>query len=214
MFGLSKKETWVRALAYYIIDGELYKFSKGTLLIGDDMNLTDTEIFNKYGVIVRKYRLDYEDFEYWTSDEYNSLEDVPFDMSKAQDVTSYGLEWAIEYIKNSLKNKFYDFRLDETLYSSVDEDLYEEQCFPVILKPRAKLINNSAKKVCESLILEVEVLDGHSGNTRHEFIHFYKFMTSYKPGCSVEVAESDCPYPFKIENYFECVDFLEEPCPF
>ena len=214
MFGLSKKETWVRALAYYIIDGELYKFSKGILLIGDNMNLTDTEIFNKYGVIVSKYRLDYEDFEDWTSDEYNSLEDVPFDMSKAQDVTSYGLEWAIEYIENALKNKFYDFRLDETLYSSVDEDLYEEQCFPVILKPRAKLINNSAKKVCESLILEVEVLDGHSGNTRHEFIHFYKFMTSYKPGCSVEVAESSCPYPFKIENYFECVEYLEEPCPF
>lgn len=214
MFGLSKKETWVRALAYYIIDGELYKFSKGILLIGDNMNLTDTEIFNKYGVIVSKYRLDYEDFEDWTSNEYDSLEDVPFDMSKAQDVTSYGLEWAIEYIENALKKKFNDFHLDETLYSSVDEDLYEEQCFPVIVKPKAKLINYSAKKVCESLILEVEVLDGHSGNTRHEFIHFYKFMTSYKPGCSVEVAESSCPYPFKIENYFECVEFLEEPCPF
>lgn len=214
MFGLSKKETWVRALAYYIIDGELYKFSKGILLIGDNMNLTDTEIFNKYGVIVSKYRLDYEDFEDWTSNEYDSLEDVPFDMSKAQDVTSYGLEWAIEYIENALKKKFNDFRLDETLYSSVDEDLYEEQCFPVIVKPKAKLINNSAKKVCESLILEVEMLDGHSGSTRHEFIHFYKFMTSYKPGCSVEVSESSCPYPFKIENYFECVEFLEEPCPF
>jgi hypothetical protein len=214
MFGLSKKETWVRALAYYIIDGELYKFSKGILLIGDNMNLTDTETFNKYGVIVSKYRLDYEDFEDWNSNEYNSLADVPFDMSKAQDVTTYGLEWAIEYIENAFKKKFYDFCLDNTLYSSVDEDMYEEQCFPVILKPKAKLIYNSAKKVSESLILEVEVLDGNNANTRHGFIHFYKFITSYKPGCSVEVAESSCPYTFKVENYFECVDFLEEEYPF
>lgn len=214
MFGLSKKETWVRALAYYIIDGELYKFSKGILLIGDNMNLTDTEIFNKYGVIVSKYRLDYEDFEDWNSKEYNSLEDVPFDLSKAQDVTSYGLEWGIEYIENAFKKKFNDFCLDNTLYSSLDEDMYEEQCFPVILKPKAKLIYDSAKKVSESLILEVEVLDGNNANTRHGFIHFYKFITSYKPGCPIEVAESSCPYPFKVENYFECVDFLEEPYPF
>lgn len=213
MFGLSKKETWVRALAYYIIDGELYKFSKGILLIGDNMNLTDTEIFNKYGVQVNKYRLDYEDFEDWNCKEYDSLEDVPFDMSKAQEVTDK-LAWAIEYIENAFKKKFNDFCLDNTLYSSVDEDMYEEQCFPVILKPKAKLIYNSAKKVSESLILEVEVLDGNNANTRHGFIHFYKFITSYKPGCSVEVAESSCPYPFKVENYFECVDFLEEPYPF
>lgn len=214
MFGLSKKEKWVRALAYYIIDGELYMFTKGILLIGDNMNLTDMEIFNKYGVIVSKYRLDYEDFEDWNSDEYDSMDDVPFDMSKAQDVTSYGLVWAIEYIKNAFKKKFDDFCLDNTLYSSVEEDMYEEQCFPVILKPKAKLINNSAKKVIDSLILEVEVLDGHSANTRHEFIHFYKFITSYKPGCSVEVAENGYPTPFKIENYFECYDLLDEPLPF
>lgn len=213
MFGLSKKETWVRALAYYIIDGELYKFSKGILLIGDNMNLTDTEIFNKYGVQVNKFRLDYEDFEDWNYNEYDSLEDVPFDMSKAQEVTDK-LAWAIEYIENAFKKKFNDFCLDNTLYSSVEEVLDEDQCFPVILKPKAKLINNSVKKVTESLILEVEVLDGCNANTRHEFIHFYKFLASYKPGCSVEVAESSCPYPFKVENYFECVEFLEEPYPF
>jgi hypothetical protein len=205
MFGLSKKEKWVYALAYYIIDGELYKFSKSILLIGDNINLTDTEIFNKYGVIVSKYRLDDESFEDWNSKEYNSLEEVPFDLSKAQEVTDK-LDWAIEYIENSFKKKFYDFCLDNTLYSSLDEDMYEEQCFPVILKPKAKLVYNSAKKVSESLILEVEVLDGNNANTRHGFIHFYKFITSYKPGCSVEVAESSCPYPFKVENYFECVD--------
>lgn len=216
MFGLSKKETWVRALAYYIIDGELYKFSRGIIIRENDENekLSDKEVFNKYGVKVSKFRLDYDDFEDWNYNEYNSLEDVPFDMSKAQDVTEYGSAWAIDYIKNAFKKKFDDFCLDETLYSSVEENMYEEQCFPVIVKPKAKLINNLAKKVVESLILEVEVLDGHSGNTRHEFIHFYKFMTSYKPGCSVEVAESSCPYPFKIENYFECVEYLEEPCPF
>lgn len=212
MFGLSKKEKWVNALAYYIIDGELYKFSKSILLIGDNMNLTDTEIFNKYGVTVSKYRLDYEDFEDWNSYEYNSLEEVPFDLSKAHEVTDK-LEWAIECIENSFKKKFYDFCLDNTLYSSVDEDMYEEQCFPVILKPKAKLVYNSAKKVTESLILEVEVLDGNNANTRHGFIHFYKFITSYKPGCSVEVAESSCPYPFKVKNYFE-LDLLEDPCPF
>ena len=214
MFGLSKNETWVRALAYYIIDGELYKFSKGILLIGDNMNLTNTEIFNKYGVEVSKFRFTEEDFEDWNSKEYNSLEDVPFDMSKAQEVTNYGLAWAIDYIKNSFRKKFDDFCLDNTLYSSVEEEMYEEQCFPVILKPKAKLINKSAKKVSESLILEVEVLDGNNANTRHEFIHFYKFITSYKTGCSVEVAESSYPYPFKIENYFECSDLLEEHFPF
>lgn len=214
MFGLSKKETWVCALAYYIIDGELYKFSRGIIIQEKDEKLSDKELFNKYGVQVSKYRLDDEDFEDWNSKEYDSLEEVPFDMSKAQDVTDYGLEWAIEYIENAFRNKFYDFCLDNTLYSSVEEDMYEEQCFPVILKPKAKLIYNSAKKVTESLILEVEVLDGNNANTRRGFIHFYKFITSYKPGCSVEVAESTCPYTFKIENYFECVDFLEEPCPF
>ena len=214
MFGLSKKETWVRALAYYIIDGELYKFSKGILLIGDNINLTNTEIFNKYGVEVSKFRLDYEDFEDWKYNEYNSLEDVPFDMSKAQEVTDYGLGWAIDYVKNAFKKKFDDFCLDNTLYSSVEEDMYEDQCFPVILKPKAKLINKSEKKVSKSLILEVEVLDGKNANTKHEFIHFYKFITSYKPGCSVEIADSGRPYPIKVENYFECVDFLEEPYPF
>ena len=214
MFGVSKKEKWVRALAYYIIDGELYKFSKGIIIQEKDEKLSDKEVFNKYGVQVNKFRLDYEDFEDWNYNEYDSLEDVPFDMSKAQEVTDYGLEWAIEYIKNAFKKKFNDFCLDNTLYSSVEEVLDEEQCFPVILKPRAKLINNSVKKVTESLFLEVEVLDGCNANTRHEFIHFYKFITSYKPGCSVEVAESSCPYPFKVENYFECVDFLEEEYPF
>ncbi len=214
MFGVSKKEKWVRALAYYIIDGELYKFSKGIIIQEKDEKLSDKELFNKYGVQVNKFRLDYEDFEDWNSIEYDSLEDVPFDMSKAQDVTTYGLEWAIEYIKNAFKKKFNDFCLDNTLYSSVEEVMDEDQCFPVILKPKAKLINNSAKKVTESLILEVEVLDGRNANTRHEFIHFYNFITSYSTGCSVEVAESSCPYPFKVENYFECVEFLEEPYPF
>lgn len=214
MFGLSKKEKWVRALAYYIIDGELYMFSKGITIQEKDEKLSDKELFNKYGVQVSKYRLDYEDFEYWNTNEYNSLEDVPFDMSKAQEVTEWGLGWAIDYVKNAFKKKFNDFCLDNTLYSAVEEEMYEDQCFPVILKPKAKLINNSAKKVSESLILEVEVLDGHSANTRHEFIHFYKFITSYKPGCSVEIAESGYPYPFKVDNYFECFDLLEEPCPF
>lgn len=214
MFGLSKKEKWVCALAYYIIDDELYKFSRGIIIQEKDDKLSDKELFNKYGVLVSKFRLDYEDFEDWNSNEYNSLEDVPFDMSKARKVIDYELWWAIDYVKNAFKKKFDDFCLDNTLYSSVEEEMYEEQCFPVILKPKAKLINNSAKKVSESLILEVEVLDGHNANTRHEFIHFYKFITSYKPGCSVEVAESSCPYPFKVENYFECVDFLEEPYPF
>jgi hypothetical protein len=213
MFGVSKKEKWVRALEYYIIDGELYKFSKGIIIQEKDEKLSNKEVFNKYGVQVNKFRLDYEDFEDWNCNEYDSLEDVPFDMSKAQEVTD-NLAWAIEYIKNAFKKKFNDFSLDNTLYSSVEEVLDEEQCFPVILKPKAKLINNSAKKVTESLFLEVEVLDGCNANTRHEFIHFYKFITSYKPGCSVEVAESSCPYPFKVENYFECVDFLEEPYPF
>jgi hypothetical protein len=212
MFGLSKKEKWVRALSYYIIDDELYKFLMHTNVSKNDVKLSNTDIFNKYGVHVSKYRIDFKEFEDWNYEKYNSLNDVPFDMTKAKDITEYGLAWGVDYIKNDFKKKFDDFQLDGKIYSC--KEYHEtEQCFPSVVKPKMKLINEGEKNIIDSLILEIEILDGNSAATRREFIPFIRFINQYEEGCAVKVVDSG--YPFKLEDYFESYIYEDlEPLPF
>jgi hypothetical protein len=121
------------------------------------------------------------------------------------------LDKAISTVKKEFEKKFKDFPLDGTLYSSTLELGYDDadQCFQTIVKPLRKLVNESEDDISRRLILEVEMLDGKSSETKSVFIPFYRFVDQYVPGCAIKVIESNhpndsyCDYrDVEIEDYF------------
>jgi hypothetical protein len=68
------------------------------------------------------------------------------------------------------------------------------------------LINEGYKDVVYSLILEIEVLDGISAQTRNAFISFYDFLENYKLGHNIKVlVDGEASNVEKIEDYFDFV---------
>ena len=211
---LSKnKKIYCDVLVYYIIDGDLYQLSMRRYLPEADSKLPATEIFNKYGCNLSKYNFIYDEFAEWSSTYYESFDDLPYDMTKAGEVKEKDLVKAVKKVKVAFEKKFKDFPLDGTLYTSTLElgvDFNDgDRCFQPIVKPLRKLVNESEDNIARRLILEVEMLDGKSSETKCEFIPFCRFVDRYAPGCAVKVIESNhpndsyCEYrDVDIEDYF------------
>jgi hypothetical protein len=201
----SKKEKvesiWIES--HYIIDGELYKFVLNTFVYDKDRNsLSNMELFDKYGFSVCKYKIEYEDFRnYWVSEYYDSISYLPYDMSKATEVKDEDLDSAIEKIKMDFKKQFDDFKLDGTLYRANFRS--ENKSFSAVVKPKRKLVDSKESKLADSLILEIEVLDGKSAETKREFISFYNFLENYIPECGMIVVDSSDIKDFETERYFK-----------
>jgi hypothetical protein len=78
------------------------------------------------------------------------------------------------------------------------------------VKPLRKLVNEREDNIARRLILEVEILDGKSSETKCEFIPFCRFVDYYAPGCAIKVVDSNhpndsyCDYRnVEIEDYFK-----------
>lgn len=211
-FLTKNKKIYCDVLAYYIIDSELYQLSMRNYFTEADSKLPATEIFNKYGCHLSKYNFIYDEFAEWSSTYYESFNDLPYDMTKAGEVNEKDLVKAIKKVKSAFEKKFNDFRLDGTLYTSTLEygtDYDDGVCFQTIVKPLRKLVNEREDNIARRLILEVEMLDGKSSETKCEFIPFCRFIDHYVPGCDIKVIESIhpndsyCDYcDIEIEDYF------------
>jgi hypothetical protein len=195
------KTTNVYGETYYIIDGKIYKFT--CEFPESDGALPVVELLNKYGFCVSKYDMECNVFADWASAYYRNLDEVPYDMTKAKEFTKMTLDDAISTVEKEFEKKFKDFPLDGTLYTSKS---YDNGCFRAIAKPVRKLLNTYPNNAINSMILEVEILDGLSAETRREFMSFYNFIGEYTPGCTVEVIESihpdDSYSNIEIEDYF------------
>lgn len=214
------KYTYLKA--YYIIDGNLYRFYLGTYMQEEDLNgsLSSIELFQKYGnegIIVNKYDIknigsitykeaekinrDGRYSEYSVCEHYRSFNELPFDMSKAREIYTKDLYNAIYEIKMNFEKQFKEFPLDGTLYRAKHNRF--DNAFKAIVKPKRKLVDKKESKLADSLILEIEVLDGKSAETKREFIPFYQFVDDYTPECEIEVVESSDVQDFKIKDYFK-----------
>lgn len=209
-FLTKSKKNYRDVIAYYIIDGDLYQLSMRNYFTEADSKLPAAEVFNKYGCHLSKYNLLFGEFAEWSSTYYESFNDLPYDMSKADEVNVKDLAKAVKKVKSAFEKKFYDFRLDGTLYTSTLNPYYDDdECFQPIVKPLRKLVNESEDNIAHRLILEVEMLDGKSSETKCEFIPFHRFVNQYVPGCTVKVIESNHPNDsyrdyrdVEIEDYF------------
>ena len=203
----SKKEEceYIITSRYFIIGDDLYRFEVRDFVSVSDRKLPTTELMNKYGFYVNKYNLK---FTLITENgvHYNTLNDVPYDMTNAKELSEEELEDAINNLKLAFKKKFDDFRLDGSLYSGHFFMQNENRCFPPIARPKRKLINEDCKDVISSLILEIEVLDGKSALTQNVFITFYDFIENYKLGHNMKVlVDGEASNVEKIEDYFDFV---------
>lgn len=203
----SKKEEceYIITSRYFIIGDDLYRFEVRDFVSVSDRNLPTTELMNKYGFYVSKYNLKFTLISE-NGVHYNTLNDVPYDMNNAKELSENELENAIDNLKLAFKKKFDDFRIDSSLYSAKFFMRNETQCFPPIARPKRKLINEGYKDVIYSLILEIEVLDGKSALTKNEFITFYDFIENYKLGHNMKVlVDGEASNVEKIEDYFDFV---------
>lgn len=203
----SKKEEceYIITSRYFIIGDDLYRFELRDFVSVSDRKLPTTELMNKYGFYVSKYNLK---FSLISEDgvHYDTLNDVPYDMTNAKELSEEELEDAINNLKLAFKKKFDDFRIDGSLYSGRLFMRDEIQCFPPIARPKRKLINEGYKDVIYSLILEIEVIDGKSALTKNEFITFYDFIEKYKLGHNMKVlVDGEASNVEKIEDYFDFI---------
>ena len=208
-FLLKNKKTYCKITSYYIIDGNLYQFKMMDFLKNGDEELSRVELFNKFGFHVSKFNLEFDEFAEWASQYYNNFDALPYDMNTAQEINEKDLAKAVKKIKSDFEKKFKDFPLDGTLYTSTLDRYDDCVCFQTIVKPLRKLVNESEDNIAHRLILEVEMLDGKSSETKCEFIPFCRFVDQYAPGCAVKVIESNhpndsyCDYrDVEIEDYF------------
>lgn len=203
IFSKKKENEYIITSRYFIIGDDLYRFEVSDFMPDSDCNLPTKELLNKYGFYVSKYDIKFslipENACY-----YKTLNDVHFDMSNAKELSEKEMEDAISNLKLAFKKKFDDFRIDGSLYSGNFFMRDETQCFPTIARPKRKLINEEYKDVVYSLILEIEVLDGISAQTRNAFITFYDFLENYKLGHNIKVlVDGEASNVEKIEDYFD-----------
>ena len=208
-FLLKNKTTYCKITSYYIIDVNLYQFKMMDFLKDGDEELSRIDLFNKFGFHVRKYILVFDEFAELASQYYNNFDALPYDMNTAQEINVKDLAKAVKKIKSDFEKKFKNFPLDGTLYTSTLDRYDDCVCFQTIVKPLRKLVIESEDNIARRLILEVEMLDGKSSETKCEFIPFCRFVNYYAPGCAVKVIESNhpndsyCDYrDVKIEDYF------------
>ena len=127
----SKKENYEYIITsrYFIIGDDLYRFEVGDFMPNSDCNLPTKELLNKYGFYVSKYNLK---FSLISEDavHYDTLNDVPYDMTNAKELSEKELEDAIDNLKLAFKKKFDDFKLDGTLYTDTDTYSFSEYVFP------------------------------------------------------------------------------------
>ena len=207
LFSKKKDYDYMIISKYFIIGDDLYKFEVRELMPYSNRNLPTKELLNKYGFYVSKYDLKCV-FSILSKNaiHYDTLNDVPYDMTTAKELSEKEMEDAISNLKLDFKKKFDDFRLDGSLYSANFFMRDDSQCFPAIARPKRKLINEGYKDVVYSLILEIEVLDGKSALTRNEFITFYDFLETYKLGHNIKVlVDGEASNVEKIEDYFDFV---------
>jgi hypothetical protein len=206
IFSKKEKYEFIITSRYFIIGDVLYKFEVRDFMSDSDLNLPTTELLNKYGFYVSKYNLKFSTISEEYAKYYNSLNEVPYDMSNAKELNENELDDAINNLKLAFKKKFDDFRLDGSLYSANFFMRNDSQCFPAIARPKRKLINEGCNDVIYSLILEIEVLDGKSSITQNVFITFYDFLENYKLGHNIKVlVEGEASNVEKIEDYFDFV---------
>lgn len=187
LFSKKSKEVYVRAKSYYKCDGELYLFELNEYIDKNDSNLSNAELFNKYGVAVSRYSLIHSCFADWAADYYSSFDEAIAGNAIYELVKPDDLEVAIQNIENDFKKKFEDFELDGTVYT---RKLLLDRCFCPIVKPKAKLVDTKGYNSTLSLILEVEVLDGKDAQVKYEFMPFYEFVNNYTAGSNIKILES------------------------
>ena len=198
--------------AYYIIDGNLYRFYLGAHIQEEDLNgsLSSIELFQKYGndgFVVNKYdisnigNINSDDLYIGECEHYDSYDELPFDMSNAREIYTKDLYNAINEIKMNFEKQFKEFPLDGTLYRANYKHC--NSAFKAIVKPKRKLVDENETKLSSSLILEIEVLDGIVAETRREFITFKKFIENHVPECNIKVVDSNDIQNFQFENYFK-----------
>jgi hypothetical protein len=206
IFSKKEKYEFIITSRYFIISDVLYEFEVRDFMSDSDLNLPTTELLNKYGFYVSKYNLKFSTISEEYAKYYNSLNEVPYDMSNAKELNENELDDAINNLKLAFKKKFDDFRLDGSLYSANFFMRDDSQCFPAIARPKRKLINEGCNDVIYSLILEIEVLDGKSSITQNVFITFYDFLETYSLGHNIKVlVEGEASNVEKIEEYFDFV---------
>ena len=206
IFSKKEKYEFIITSRYFIIGDVLYKFEVRDFMTDSDLNLPTTDLLNKYGFYVSRYNLKFSTISEEYAKYYNSLNEVPYDMSNAKELNENELDDAINNLKLAFKKKFDDFRLDGSLYSANFFMRDDSQCFPAIARPKRKLINEGCKDVIYSLILEIEVLDGKSSITQNVFITFYDFLENYSLGHNIKVlVQGEASNVEKIEEYFDFV---------
>ena len=202
IFGNKPEREWIDLKTYYKINGEIYQVKLHEEVEVDDLNLSRHELFNKYGVWVCTYFLEYGDVAEWNEICYESLDEF-FEHLNAKDLVEINEDEFKEYcvnVKEEFKKKFYEFKLDDTLYTR--KTFTNGCCLKEIVKVKKKLINESVYNITDTLILEVEILDGKSAVTKREFMKFYEFICDYEIGCNVKVIDS-IDDNFSIDSYFE-----------
>lgn len=202
IFEKKSEKEWIDLKAYFKINEEIYQTRLEGKADVNDLNLSRDELFNKYGVWVCKFSIEYREFAEWNEIYYESL-DAFFKYICAKVPVEINEDELEEYCNNvdeEFKMKFNDFKLDDTLYTC---NFFVDGCYlKEIVKVRKKLINESVSNVRNALILEVEILDGKSADTKREFMKFYDFIRDFKIGCNVKVIDS-IDDNFSIDSYFE-----------
>jgi hypothetical protein len=206
IFSKEKEKTIYHSVeSYYIIDNRLFEFSMNDMISEDDKQLSNVELFNKYGFEVNNVHSIGNSGNIEVR--YSSFVELPFDMDSAQYVGD-SLPDAIDILAELNKKKFEEFHLDGTVYTCSVYNLENgHQNFRTIVKPIRKLIDTGCPKgnVLRPYILEVEVLDGISASTYREFMPFYEFLLDYEEGQSLEVVDNcyDCEQIYSGIGYFK-----------
>lgn len=193
--------------AYYIIDDNLYMFRKVVYLTEKESNITRDEFFDLYGFRIRKYNIEYGDFNMWYEKNCYSLSENPYDMTNAVEVREEDLDDAIETIKKAFEKKFNDFKLNDTLYT-YNKNHYDCNIFPPVAKVIKKLINKQEENIANQFILELEVLNGQEGAVKRMFVKFFDFLNDYDAGCPIKVIDSIDMYETTFEDYFSKLGIL------
>jgi hypothetical protein len=196
------KGDFIRRESYYIIDGEIYRFLFNAWACNEDLNKSNFELMDEYGFYVSKYYLEHNKFRsQCSSNYYDCFVACPFDMSKAVEISAEYLDIAVKEREDVFRKQFKDFKLDGTLYRAKYRT--DKQVFRSIVKPKRKLVDDFGDTKASSLILEIEVLDGKSSETKREFISFYNFLENYIPECGMIVVDSSDIKDFETERYFK-----------
>ena len=202
LFGKKQEREWIDLKAYYKINGEIYQARLQEEVDVEDLNLSRDELFNKYGVWVCTYSLEYGDLAEWKEIDYKSLDEF-FEHIGEKNPVEINEDELKEYcnnVENEFKMKFNDFKLDDTLYTC---KFFADGCYlKEVVKVKKKLMNESVYRITDALILEVEILDGKSAVSKREFMKFYDFIRDFEIGCNVKVIDS-IDENFSIDSYFE-----------